>query len=397
MSGRPDTLGGHSPPDSPRFERNSEPQPERSKQLHVTAERAPFVMLPRWLLYHEAVGEGAKFLYCVLHDLVAGREGPTRPVTRAKLAELCRVSANTIDRRLAELVAVAAVEKEPQILAGGQVANVYHVWLTPPEQRQHRIPTNGKPRSQRIPSAGEPTATAVDNRVPTDGEAPQYGITTAEEAPRQWGATLPADGDPTVFEEEVQEPPIPRTAGEPFIFENPTPQPTATTGPVRLGGRRADATNLRSLGANPRARDTAERTARLEAAVEAKTAARLAEERAGEAGRAAFEAEALAVSAALDDDHLAAIVGSVRDQLIGPLAQTALPVTRAVVDWCRQAAADHPDSSPLGAAVTAALGAKQRRPEVPPAPLVPAAAPPGTVPLRRRVATLMGSRVEEAV
>lgn len=401
MSGRPETPGGHSPPDGLRLARDVERQQGRSKRLHVTAERAPFVMLPRWLLYHEAVGEGAKFLYCVLHDLVNGREGPTRPVTRAKLAELSRVSANTIDRRLAELIAAGAVEKEPQILAGGQVANVFHVWLTPPEQRQHRIPTDGEPRSGRIPIAEDPPSTAVDNRVPTDGEARQHGITTAEERPRQWWAPLLADGEPTVFEEEEdEEPPTPRTAGEStFIFENPAWQSSETGGPVRPGGRRADATNLRALGANPRARETAERTARLEAALEARTAARLAEERAGEAGRAAFEAEALAVSAALDDERLAAIVDSVRNELIGPLAQSVLPVSRAVVDWCRQAAADCPDSSSLGVAVTAALAAGQRLPNVapPPPPLPLAAAPPGTVPLRRRVAGLMGSRVEEAV
>src|SRR5438552_1601391 len=141
--------------------------------MHLRAERAPFVMLPRWLLYHPEVGEGAKFLYCVLHDLVHGSEGPTRPVTRAKLAELCRVSPNTIDRRLAELVAVRAVDKEPQILAGGQVANVYHVWLTPPDQRQHRVPPNGEARSERILTGGDPVPTdtpPVDKRVPTDGE-----------------------------------------------------------------------------------------------------------------------------------------------------------------------------------------------------------------------------------
>lgn len=103
------------------------------------------------------------------------------------------------------------------------------------------------------------------------------------------------------------------------------------------------------------------------------------------------------MSAVLDDEQLAAIVDSVRDQLIGPLAQSALPVTRAVVDWCRQAAADRPDSSSLGVAVTAALAGGQRLPDGAPSPIPLAAAPPGTVPLRRRVATLMGSRVEEAV
>src|SRR5437867_9962167 len=101
--------------------------------MRLTGERLPFAMLPRWLLYHGDVSEGAKFLYCVLHDLVQGREGPTRPVTRAELAAACGVSPDTIDRRLAQLVAAGAVEKEHQIRAGGQQANVYRVWLTPPD------------------------------------------------------------------------------------------------------------------------------------------------------------------------------------------------------------------------------------------------------------------------
>jgi hypothetical protein len=99
----------------------------------------------------------------------------------------------------------------------------------------------------------------------------------------------------------------------------------------------------------------------------------------------------------LDDHQLAAVVDLVRDVLVGPLAQSALPVTRAVVDWCRQAASDHPTAPSLGAAVAAALAAGQRLPDVAPAPLPGVAAPPGTVPLRRRVATLMASRVEETV
>ena len=83
--------------------------------------------------------------------------------------------------------------------------------------------------------------------------------------------------------------------------------------------------------------------------------------------------------------------------LLATLAQLTIPlVTRAVVDWCRRAAVDHPESS-VGGAVLAALAVGQRLPDVPPAPLILAAAPPGTVPLRRRVATLMGSRVEEAI
>jgi hypothetical protein len=81
--------------------------------LHLGAERAPFVMLPRCLLHQGEISDGAKVLYCMLHDLVAGREGPTRPVTRGQLAECCGVSVDT-DRRLAELIRVGAVEKQAQ-------------------------------------------------------------------------------------------------------------------------------------------------------------------------------------------------------------------------------------------------------------------------------------------
>src|SRR5207249_9265505 len=87
------------------------------RPLALRSERAPFVMLPRWLLHHPRVTEGAKVLYCVLHDLVAGREGPTCPVTRAQLSDLCGVSVDTVDRRLAQLVAARAVEKQAQVPA----------------------------------------------------------------------------------------------------------------------------------------------------------------------------------------------------------------------------------------------------------------------------------------
>jgi hypothetical protein len=388
--------------------------------IHVRAERAPFVMLPRWLLYHPEVGEGAKFLYCVLHDLVHGSEGPTRPVTRAKLAELSRVSPNTIDRRLTELITARAVDKEPQILAGGQIANVYHVWLTPPDQRQrqHHIPPNGEARSERIPTDEDPLPTdlvPVDKRVPTDGEARSQGIPMDGDPPHRWGSPLPADGDPTVLKEELQEiPPHPRTAGGPSdashndnglnlkgaIVEAADGDRNGKALGHPSGGRRSEGTNPRAIGANPRAaaelaaaERERERAARLEAEAEAKTSARLAAERAGEAGRVAFEAEALAVSAILDDDQLDAVVKLVRAALIGPLAQSALPVSRSVVDWCRHAAANHLDSPSLAAAIDAALAVGQALPSDPAPPLTLAAAPSGGMPLRRRVADLMASMV----
>ena len=119
----------------------------------------------------------------------------------------------------------------------------------------------------------------------------------------------------------------------------------------------------------------------------------LAAERAGEADRVAFEAEALAVSAVLDDDQLDAVVKLVRAVLVRPLAQSALPVSRAVVDWCRHAAANHLDSPSLAAAVDAALAGGQGLPSDPAPPLTLATAPRRGMPLRRRVADLMASMV----
>jgi hypothetical protein len=170
------------------------------------------------------------------------------------------------------------------------------------------------------------------------------------------------------------------------------------------GRRRSEGANPRASRTNPRAaaelaaaeRDR-QRGARLEAEAEAKTSARLAVERAGEAGRVAFEAEALAVSVVLDDGQLHAVVKLVRAALVGPLAQSALPVSRAVVDWCRHAAANHPDLPSLAAAVDVALAVGQGLPSYPVPPLALAAAPPEGVPLRRRIADLMASMVVAVV
>jgi hypothetical protein len=328
--------------------------------MQLTAERAPFVMLPRWLLHQAKISDGAKVLYCVLHDLVAGREGPTRPVTRGQLAEACDVSANTIDRRLTELIDAGAVDKEPQILARGQVGNVYRVWLTPPDQRRPRVPTDGEARSGRMPMAGD--------------------------LPHPWGDPLPAGEDPTLLEEEIQESPPqpPRPAGGPALGNDQTP------------GRRAAGTNLRAFGVNPRAdaeRAEADRRAtegaRRQAALDAENVRRRAEAEAARAEVEAAEAEALALSGVLDDVRLAAVVVRVGEGLAGPLARLPLAVARAVVVWCRAAAGESP--GPFLAAIDAALaddGWRMNGEDVLPARKLPAA-PDGTPTLRERVAHLV--------
>ncbi len=222
--------------------------------MELRAERAPFVMLPRWLLYHPQVGEGAKFLYCVLHDLVAGREGPTRPVTRAQLADSCGVSVDTIDRRLTQLGAAGAVEKQAQIEAGGQVANVYQVWLTPPDGIRRTllaVPTQsdrsggGAPQEPIPPLPGKP-GSPVENRgrvfaAPVEGCAnPQVNRSRKSAAPPSdsqpgpyaCGAPGRKFAAPSVFEEQEEEvpPQPPRAAGGPTLRTTTTTKVPAEPG-----------------------------------------------------------------------------------------------------------------------------------------------------------------------
>jgi hypothetical protein len=365
--------------------------------LHLIAEPAPFVMVPRWLLRPGVVGDGARTLYCVLHDLVAGREGPTRPVTRAELAQACDVSANTVDRRLTELIGVGAVEKEPQILAGGQVGNIYRVWLTPPDQRRSRVPKDGEARSARVLTVGYPASQShapVENHPPTDGKARSTWVPDNGYPPRQRGEPLLSGGDPTALEEQAQElpPQPPRTAGGPRVADVNT-----------LGSRRSAGINPRALSANPRAEDQlaaitrdGDRFARLEAAREHQQAERRAAERAAAEQCQAFEAEAAALSAMVDDQRLALLVARVEQGLAGPLARSSRGLTHAVVTWCRAAAARRP--GPFLAAIDNALTDEATLSasdgdlwSAVPLPVPP----PGTPGLHRRIRTLLWQREQD--
>jgi hypothetical protein len=366
-------------------------------ELHLRAERAPFVMLPRWLLYHPEVGEGAKFLYCVLHDLVAGREGPTRPVTRAQLAESCGVSVDTIDRRLTQLVAAGAVEKQAQIRAGGQAANVYQVWLTPPDGFRRTTIPHGKPERPETPVENGSRSSAAPVEGSANGQVsrrrdPAAPPSEPDGHPQPCGDLDRASAAPSVFEEPAEEDPPqpPRTAGG-----HDAPHNNHFNGvPRRTAGM-----NPRALGANPRAEaDRAEESRqrqlfeRREAELAGAAAARRVEEDAARAAAAAFEAEATALSAVLDDNRLAAITGLATDGLAGPLARSPFAVTRAVVTWCRAAAALLHPHGQLLEAVDAALADRWRpAPDDPGSgiPLdlpAPSASTPG---LRHRLACLL--------
>jgi hypothetical protein len=174
-----------------------------------------------------------------------------------------------------------------------------------------------------------------------------------------------------------------------------TPEPQQATMPLADEPRRQAGTNPRARGANPRAEAELAEAARLEAEAAARQAelerrveARRAADEAAEREAQRLEAEALALSAALDDQTLAGIVSLVSVGMAGPLARSPLAISRAVVTWCRAAAAAH--AGPLAEAVYAGLAARLVAGEGTASGLLdlPAAAP-GTPPLRRRIAQLL--------
>ena len=238
------------------------------------------------------------------------------------------------------------------------------------------------------PMNGE-TAGRTEDGLPGAGPEPEIP------APVGPAPVKPTSVHPTPVDQAPKEE-VPKTE------ERFPPQPPRRAGGPEVGqvrpttnGRRGNGTNPRALGTHPRSEAEQAEAARLEAEAAARQAAlqratetRQASDRAAEAEAERLEAEALAVSAALDDRTLAAVVEAVTGTMAGPLARSPLAIARAVVIWCRTAAAEHP--GPLADAAAAALASElvvgEQRPQ---AALVLPPAPAGTAPLRRRVVALV--------
>src|SRR5579884_600113 len=120
------------------------------------------------------------------------------------------------------------------------------------------------------------------------------------------------------------------------------------------------------------------------------TERRRAADEAAAAGHAAVVGEAAAVSAALGEHVLAAVVDRVGEGLPGLLGRSPMAVSRAVVGFCRAACATRPGD--LETAVAATLAAATPLPAEPENgwPAVPLPAPPmGTPGLQDRIRTLI--------
>ena len=145
----------------------------------------------------------------------------------------------------------------------------------------------------------------------------------------------------------------------------------------RAGAERAEAARLEA--------EAARRQAELDARTEARRAADLDAERAAER----LEGETLSISVALDDDTLGRVVARAAAGLSGLLAGSTVAVTRAVVAWCRAAAATHP--APFAEALSAGLAGGLTAGEGS-APLDLPAAPAATAPLHTRIAAVLKTK-----
>jgi len=208
-------------------------------------------------------------------------------------------------------------------------------------------------------------------------------------APVEPAPVHPTSVEPTPVDQAPKEE-VPKTE-EPIPPQPPRPaggQGALESGTAGTLGRRSRAT-----GTNPRAEADRVEAARLEAEaarrraeLEARTEARRAADLDAEQEAARLEAEALSVSAALDDATLGAVVARAAAGLSGLLAGSPVAVSRAVVAWCRTAAVTHP--GPFAAAVTAGLDGDLAAGEGS-APLDLPGAPAGTAALRTRVAAVL--------
>jgi DNA-binding transcriptional MocR family regulator len=93
--------------------------------------RMPFVVVPWWLLDMEEIGGFELAVYCAIARH-ADSEGMAHP-SRARIAKLAGVNIKTVDRAVAKLTEVGAIEKRTRKdPAGDPTSNMYLV---------HELPT----------------------------------------------------------------------------------------------------------------------------------------------------------------------------------------------------------------------------------------------------------------
>lgn len=191
------------------------------RRAHVTVEGGHVAVVPEALVYDLGVNDGAMRLWLALRRHADG-DGTSYP-SRARLAKLLGCSPDTVDRRVATLVATGWLTVEPRHDdAGSQRSNLYHLRmaaLVPPQGRtdaqgalgvdaegaqpQNRGPERGNEKNEGqmneggadAPAAATPAA-AADAAAPAAAPAAGKGARASTDAWRVvsavWAERTPA-------------------------------------------------------------------------------------------------------------------------------------------------------------------------------------------------------------
>lgn len=141
----------------------------------------PFAMVPEWVLEHPDLSDRAVRLYGLLARS-ADREGRAFP-GRKRLADRLRCSATSVDRAVAELVAVDAVASRPRSRPdGSRTSNDYYVWpASPPDAELPMVRTGGGTPPHGCVGVATPVGTQEQkpgNETP-GGLTPSSGVRTS--------------------------------------------------------------------------------------------------------------------------------------------------------------------------------------------------------------------------
>ena len=122
MTGQPNTVDPDMPP--------QRPQPGDATDAAELVLEDRFSMVPEWLLDAD-IGDCAVRLYAVLlrYGNTTGARMPARTTLAARLH---KKSTDTVDRALAELVALGAVQVEPRWAARQRLTNRYRIRTSRP-------------------------------------------------------------------------------------------------------------------------------------------------------------------------------------------------------------------------------------------------------------------------
>lgn len=129
----------------------AEPAPQATDRIGVRAQ-VLFATIPEWVLYHRELSDGAVRLYGVLNRY-ANQNAEAWPSRKTLATKMARpngkpASTSSVDRWLAELIAVGALAREARTrdTDGGSTSNLYILFSIP----QGGVPTDDDPPSPQM-------------------------------------------------------------------------------------------------------------------------------------------------------------------------------------------------------------------------------------------------------